>query len=96
MKYIISGGLISIVLFYVILMALGSLGAGNNILELLMLLILMALPGMIAGVFYAVREKLQNELDELKRELAALQALLERRDSQEKIRQAEQIDNTPE
>ena len=96
MRYIVGGGVISAVLFYVILMVLGSLGGGNGILELLMLLILMALPGMVAGAFYAGREQREKNHDALKQELAALRAMLEKRDEPEDSCPAEQTDNTPE
>lgn len=50
---------------------------------------------MIAGAFYAGREKQEKEHAELKRELADLRAMLERRDEPEDICPAEQTDDTP-
>ena len=69
MKYVIGGGVASVFIVYAILMVLGSIG-GSGAIELLALLLLMALPGMIAGAFYAGREKQEKEHAELKRELA--------------------------
>ena len=56
MKYVIGGGVASVFLVYAILMVLGSIG-GSGAIELLALLLLMALPGMVAGAFYAGREQ---------------------------------------
>ena len=56
----------------------------------------MALPGMVAGAFYAGREQREKEHDALKQELAALRAMLEKRDEPEDSCPAEQTDNTPE
>ena len=94
MKYVIGGGVASVFIVYAILMVLGSIG-GSGAIELLALLLLMALPGMIAGAFYAGREKQEKEHAELKRELADLRAMLERRDEPEDISPAEQTDDTP-
>ena len=94
MKYVIGGGVASVFIVYAILMVLGSIG-GSGAIELLALLLLMALPGMIAGAFYAGREKQEKEHAELKRELANLRAMLERRDEPEDICPAEQTDDTP-
>ena len=94
MKYVIGGGVASVFIVYAILMVLGSIG-GSGAIELLALLLLMALPGMIAGAFYAGREKQEKEHAELKRELADLRAMLERRDEPEDICPAEQTDDTP-
>ena len=80
--YIIGGGLFSIALFYVILMVLSGLGAGNGIIQLLVMFLLMALPGIIVGTAAAVREKREKELSELKEELTAIRALLEKQDKQ--------------
>ena len=80
--YIIGGGLFSIALFYVILMVLSGLGAGNGIIQLLVMFLLMALPGIIVGTAAAVREKREKEHSELKEELSAIRALLEKRDRQ--------------
>ena len=82
-------------LVYAILMVLGSIG-GSGAIELLALLLLMALPGMVAGAFYAGREQREKEHDALKQELAALRAMLEKRDEPEDSRPAEQTGNTPE
>ena len=94
MKYVIGGGVASVFIVYAILMVLGSIG-GSGAIELLALLLLMALPGMIAGAFYAGREKQEKEHAELKRELADFRAMLERRDEPEDICPAEQTDDTP-
>ena len=94
MKYVIGGGVASVFIVYAILMVLGSIG-GSGAIELLALLLLMTLPGMIAGAFYAGREKQEKEHAELKRELADLRAMLERRDEPEDICPAEQTDDTP-
>ena len=80
--YIVGGGLFSIALFYVILMVLSGLGAGNGIIQLLVMFLLMALPGIIVGTAAAVREKREKEHSELKEELSAIRALLEKRDRQ--------------
>lgn len=80
--YIIGGGLFSIALFYVILMVLSGLGAGNGIIQLLVMFLLMALPGVIVGAAAAAWEKREKEHSELKEELSAIRALLEKRDRQ--------------
>ena len=80
--YIVGGGLFSIALFYAILMVLSGLGAGNGIIQLLVMFLLMALPGIIVGTAAAVREKREKEHSELKEELSAIRALLEKRDRQ--------------
>ena len=80
--YIIGGGLFSIALFYVILMVLSGLGAGNGIIQLLVMFLLMALPGIIVGAAAAEREKREKEISELKKELSAIRALLEKQDKQ--------------
>ena len=56
MKYVIGGGVASVFLVYAILMVFGSIG-GSGAIELLALLLLMALPVMVAGAFYAGREQ---------------------------------------
>ena len=80
--YIIGGGLLSIALFYLIMMVLGGLGAGDGIIELLVVLLVMALPGIVIGAAAAVREMREKELSELKEELSAIRALLEKQDKQ--------------
>ena len=80
--YIVGGGLLSIALFYLIMMVLGGLGAGGGLLELMSLFLLMALPGIIVGAAAAEREKREAELSELKEELSAIRALLEKQDRQ--------------
>ena len=95
MKYVIGGGVASVFLVYAILMVLGSIG-GSGAIELLALLLLMALPGMVAGAFYAGREQREKEHDALKQELAARRAMLEKRDEPEDSCPAEQTGNTPE
>ena len=82
LAYIIGGGFISIGLCYLILMVLSGLGAGGGLLELMSLFLLMALPGIIAGTAAAVGEKREKELSELKEELTAIRALLEKQDRQ--------------
>ena len=67
MKYVIGGGVASVFLVYAILMVLGSIG-GSGAIELLALLLLMALPGMVAGAFYAGREQREKEHDALKQD----------------------------
>ncbi|WP_209344003.1 hypothetical protein [Flavonifractor sp. AGMB03687] len=78
--YIVGGGILSIALFYLILMVLSGLGGGNGLLELVMMSILMALPGIVVGAAAAEREKLAKEHAELKAELSAIRALLEKQD----------------
>ena len=80
--YIIGGGLFSIALFYAILMVLNGLGGGNGLLEIVMMFLLMALPGIIVGAAAAEREKREEELSELKEELSAIRTLLEKQDKQ--------------
>ena len=80
--YIVGGGLLSIAIFYLIMMVLGGLGAGDGIIKLLALLFVMALPGVVVGAAAAVREKHEKELSELKEELTAIRALLEKQDKQ--------------
>lgn len=80
--YIVGGGLFSIAIFYAILMVLSGLGAGNGLLQLMSLFLLMALPGVIVGAAAAEREKREKELSELKKELSAIRALLEKQDKQ--------------
>ena len=80
--YIVGGGLLSIALFYLIMMVAGSLGAGEGIIELLALFLVMALPGVVVGAAAAEREKREKELSELKEELTAIRALLEKQDKQ--------------
>ena len=80
--YIIGGGLLSIALFYLIMMVLGGLGAGDGIIELLVVLLVMALPGIVMGAAAAERERREKELSELKEELSAIRALLEKQDKQ--------------
>ena len=80
--YIVGGGLFSIALFYAILMVLNGLGAGGGLLELMSLFLLMALPGIIVGAAAAEREKQEEEISELKEELTAIRALLEKQDRQ--------------
>ena len=82
LAYIIGGGFISIGLCYLILMVLSGLGAGNGLLQLMSLFLLMALPGVIVGAAAAEREKREKELSELKKELSAIRALLEKQDKQ--------------
>ena len=81
-RYIVGGGLFSIDLFYAILMVLSGLGAGGGLLELMSLFLLMALPGIIVGAAAAEREKQEEEISELKKELSAIRALLEKQDKQ--------------
>ncbi len=78
--YIVGGGILSIALFYLILMVLSGLGGGNGLIELVMMFILMALPGIVVGAVAAEREKLGKEHAELKAELSAIRALLEKQD----------------
>ena len=78
--YIIGGGLFSIAIFYAILMVLNGLGGGNGLLEIVMMFLLMALPGIIVGAAAAEREKREEELSELKEELSAIRTLLEKQD----------------
>lgn len=78
--YIVGGGILSIALFYLILMVLSGLGGGNGLIELVMMFILMALPGIVVGAVAAEREKLAKEHAELKAELSAIRALLEKQD----------------
>ena len=78
--YIVGGGILSIALFYLILMVLSGLGGGNGLLELVMMFLLMALPGIVVGAVAAEREKLAKEQSELKAELSAIRALLEKQD----------------
>ena len=80
LAYIIGGGFISIGLCYLILMVLSGLGGGNGLIELVMLFLLMALPGIVVGAAAAEREKLAKEHSELKEELSAIRALLEKQD----------------
>ena len=80
--YIVGGGLLSIALFYLIMMVAGSLGAGEGIIELLALLLAMALPGVVVGAAVAEREAREKEISELKEELTAIRALLEKQDRQ--------------
>ena len=80
--YIVGGGLLSIALFYLIMMVAGSLGAGEGIIELLALFLVMALPGVVVGAAAAEREKREKEHAELKEELSAIRALLEKQDKQ--------------
>ena len=80
--YIIGGGFLSIALCYLILMVLSGLGVGNGLLEIVMMFLLMALPGIIVGTAAAEREKLAKEHSELKEELSAIRALLEKQDKQ--------------
>ena len=80
--YIIGGGFLSVALCYLILMVLNGLGAGGGLLELMSLFLLMALPGIIVGAAAAEREKREKELSELKKELSAIRALLEKQDKQ--------------
>ena len=79
-RYIVGGGLFSIALFYAILMVLNGLGGGNGLLEIVMMFLLMALPGVIVGAAAAEREKLAKEHSELKEELSAIRTLLEKQD----------------
>lgn len=79
-RYIIGGGLFSIAIFYAILMVLNGLGGGNGLLEIVMMFLLMALPGIIVGAAAAEREKREEELSELKEELSAIRTLLEKQD----------------
>lgn len=81
-RYIIGGGLFSIAIFYAILMVLNGLGGGNGLLEIVMMFLLMALPGIIVGAAAAEREKREEELSELKEELSAIRTLLEKQDKQ--------------
>ena len=78
--YIVGGGILSIALFYLILMVLSGLGGGNGLLELVMMFLLMALPGIVVGAVATEREKLAKEHAELKAELSAIRALLEKQD----------------
>lgn len=78
--YIVGGGILSIALFYLILMVLSGLSGGNGLIELVMMFILMALPGIVVGAAAAEREKLGKEHAELKAELSAIRALLEKQD----------------
>ena len=80
LAYIIGGGFISIGLCYLILMVLSGLGGGNGLIELVMLFLLMALPGIVVGTAAAEREKLAKEHSELKEELSAIRTLLEKQD----------------
>ena len=80
--YIVGGGLFSIAIFYAILMVLNGLGGGNGLLEIVMMFLLMALPGIIVGAAAAVREKREKEHAELKEELSAIRTLLEKQDKQ--------------
>ena len=80
--YIIGGGLFSIAIFYAILMVLNGLGGGNGLLEIVMMFLLMALPGIIVGAAAAEREKREKEHSELKKELSDIRALLEKQDKQ--------------
>ena len=58
LAYIIGGGFISIGLCYLILMVLSGLGGGNGLIELVMMFLLMALPGIVVGTAAAARKKL--------------------------------------
>ena len=80
--YIIGGGLFSIALFYAILMVLSGPGGGNGLLEIVMMFLLMALPGIIVGAAAAEREKREKEHSELKEELSDIRTLLEKQDKQ--------------
>ena len=82
LAYIIGGGFISIGLCYLILMVLSGLGGGNGLIELVMMFLLMALPGIVEGTAAAEREKLAKEHSELKEELSAIRTLLEKQDRQ--------------
>ena len=80
LAYIIGGGFISIGLCYLILMVLSGLGGGNGLIELVMMFLLMALPGIVVGTAAAEWEKLAKEHSELKEELSAIRTLLEKQD----------------
>ena len=80
LAYIIGGGFISIGLCYLILMVLSGLGGGNGLIELVMMFLLMALPGIVVGTAAAEREKLAKEHSELTEELSAIRTLLEKQD----------------
>ena len=79
---IIGGGFLSVALCYLILMVLNGLGGGSGLLEIVMMFLLMALPGIIVGTAAAVGEKREKELSELKKELSDIRTLLEKQDKQ--------------